>query len=355
LVIAGWPCQSHSTAGKGGGLQDHRSAMFWEMIRVIHHLQDNQVHSPAYILENIPLLGDARSRVVPSMHQVQQWLEPALLLDAASVGSCAHCPRLWWTNLVPPKVLKVAYSQVIRLVALIVDDILDAGRRSQAVECNDLPPLAVVNKVGSPRATLPTIVSFTASHAYQQGGSGLVWDERLHQLVEPNANEREHAMGFSTGTTAVPGFLEAIQRQLLGQVIDLTCLSWILSLGWAEQRRMHSEAITPIPFVSLQPTGMVQAAAGGAGPSRVKINLTLLKQHPWTSWDAMQEVTVIKECSKEDGGVAFSCEGQDKLDPLHTVADFLGEGQDNRDPACAFGAGAGEGQDNSDPAQPVAA
>jgi site-specific DNA-cytosine methylase len=59
LVIARWPCQGHSTAGQGGGLQDHRSAMFWEMIRVSKHLQDNQVHPPAYILENVPLLGDA--------------------------------------------------------------------------------------------------------------------------------------------------------------------------------------------------------------------------------------------------------------------------------------------------------
>jgi hypothetical protein len=271
------------------------------------------------------LLGDAWSRVVASMHHVQQWLGPAMLLDAASVGSRAHRPQLWWTNLMPPKVLKVAYSQVVRPAGLIVDDILDAGRRSQAVERNDLPPLAVVNKVGSPRAALPIIVSFTTSHAYQQGGSGLVWDERLHQLVEPNADERERAMGFPTGTTTVPGFSEAIWRQLLGQVIDLNCLSWILSLGWAEQRRMRANTITPIPLVSLQPTGRVQAAAGGAGPSIFERNLTLLKQHPWTSWDAIQEVTVTKECSKEDGGVAFSCEGQNKLDPPQIVADFPGE------------------------------
>jgi hypothetical protein len=229
LVIAWWPCQGHSTANKSGGLQDHQSTMFLKMIQVICHLQDNQVHSPAYILKNVPLLGDARSRVVASMHQVQQWLGPAVLLDMASVGSRAHRPRLWWTNLMPPGVLKVAYSQVIRPEGLIMDDILDASRRSQVVECNDLPPLGVVNKVGSPWAALPTLVSFIASHAYRQGGSGLVWDERLHQLVEPNADEREHAMGFPTGTTAVPGFSEATRRQLLGQEIDLNCLSWILS------------------------------------------------------------------------------------------------------------------------------
>jgi hypothetical protein len=212
LVIAGWPCQGHSTAGQGGGLQDHRSAMFWEMIRVIKHLQDNQVHPPAYILENVPLLGDARSRIVASMHQVRQWLGPVVLLDVASVGSRAHRPRLWWTNLAPPEVLKAAYSRVVRPEGLIVDDILDSGRRSQVVGRNDLPPLAVVNKIGLPRAALPTLVSYPASHAYRQGGSGLVWDEGLQQLVEPNADERERAMGFPTGITVVPEFSESTRR-----------------------------------------------------------------------------------------------------------------------------------------------
>ena len=31
LVIAGWPCQGHSPAGLGQGLQDPRSSLFWEL------------------------------------------------------------------------------------------------------------------------------------------------------------------------------------------------------------------------------------------------------------------------------------------------------------------------------------
>jgi hypothetical protein len=41
------------------------------------------------------------------------------------------------------------------------------------------------------------------------------------------------------------------------------------------------------------------------------------------SWDVMQGVVVTKKCSKEDGGVDFSCEDQDISD--------LGKGQDNSD------------------------
>ncbi|CAM6104272.1 unnamed protein product [Calypogeia fissa] len=258
------------------------------MIRVVCHLQEHQVHSPAYILENVPLLGDSHSRVVASMHQVREWVGPAVLLDAASIGALAHRPRLWWTNLLPPEVLKVAYSHVVRPIGLTVDSILDAGRRSQAVGRDDAPPLAVVNKIGFPRAALPTLLSFPGSHAYRSGGSNLVWDERLQQLVEPNVDEQERAMGFVTGTTTVPEFSEATRRQLLGQVMDLNCLTWVVALGLAEQWRMRTTLVASYPLVSLQPTEMVQAAAGGVGPREgrwdfISQNPGLQKRHPWTS------------------------------------------------------------------------
>jgi hypothetical protein len=81
---------------------------------------------------------------------------------------------------------------------------------------------------------LPKFVSFPASHASKEGGAGLVWDTCLQQLVEPNADERERAMGFPTGVTFVPSISEASCRQVLGQVMDLNCLAWIVSLGMAE-------------------------------------------------------------------------------------------------------------------------
>jgi hypothetical protein len=33
LVIVGWPCQGHIRAGRGEGLRDLQSHMFWEMLR----------------------------------------------------------------------------------------------------------------------------------------------------------------------------------------------------------------------------------------------------------------------------------------------------------------------------------
>ncbi|OAE34605.1 hypothetical protein AXG93_167s1160 [Marchantia polymorpha subsp. ruderalis] len=86
----------------------------------------------------------------------------------------------------------------------------------------------VSTKEGQPRMALPTLVSYPTSHAYRDGGSGLLWDSTLHQLVEPNVDEREHAMGFMTGVTAASLVSEASRRQVLGQAIDLNCLTWQL-------------------------------------------------------------------------------------------------------------------------------
>jgi hypothetical protein len=148
LVIAKWPCQGHTRVGRGEGLHDPRSHMFWEMLRVLRHLQTHQVCIPAYILKNVLLLGNIRSHVMASVHEIRSWIGPAVLLDATRVGSRAHHPRLWSTNLLPREVLKRAYETVSRSSHLIVDSILDIGQRSQVVRVGDRSPMAVVNRVG---------------------------------------------------------------------------------------------------------------------------------------------------------------------------------------------------------------
>ena len=181
------------------------------------------------------------------------------------MGSRAHRPRLWWTNLLPHEVLKRAFTLIQRPPDLTVNGILDAGRQAQVVKQNDRPPFALVNKVGMPRLTLPTLMSYPASHAYREGGPGLVWDHQQQQLVEPNANEQERAMGFPTGTTALGTLTEEARRQVLGQAMDLNCLTWIVSLGLAEQARMVSTGVLPIPQQNLEPIGTIEAKVGGKG------------------------------------------------------------------------------------------
>jgi hypothetical protein len=72
---------------------------------------------------------------------------------------------------------------------------------------------------------LPTFVNILMSHAYKEGGPGLVWDTCSQRLVEPNIDEKECVMGFPIGTTSVPSISKASRRQVLGQAMDLNCLT----------------------------------------------------------------------------------------------------------------------------------
>ncbi len=91
-MITRWPCQGHTRAGRGEGLRDPRSHMFWEMLRVLCHLQTHQVRAPTYILENVPLLGDTRSHVMVNVHKIRSWIGPTVLLNVVKVGSHDHRP-----------------------------------------------------------------------------------------------------------------------------------------------------------------------------------------------------------------------------------------------------------------------
>jgi site-specific DNA-cytosine methylase len=95
LVIAGWPCQGMFMAGNQNGLQDGCSSRFYDMVCVIRYLQTSQRRPPGYIVKNVPVVSSSRSRTLESMHKIHGILGVPVLIDAAAVGSRAHCPRFW--------------------------------------------------------------------------------------------------------------------------------------------------------------------------------------------------------------------------------------------------------------------
>jgi hypothetical protein len=141
------------------------------------------------------------------MHRIHNILGVHVLINAAAVGSRAHRPWLWWTNLPPTELLQSAVGRIKR-PDVYVSDILDPHRAPQRVYHDDQVPLAIVNCKGEPQRALPTLVSFACSYAFKDNGPGLVWDFTIQEMVEPNADERERAMDFSTGTTNVHGLSE---------------------------------------------------------------------------------------------------------------------------------------------------
>ena len=88
-------------------------------------------------------------------------------------------------------------------------------------------------------------------------------------MVEPNADESERAMGFPIGTTNVSGISEHQRQFLLGQTMDLNCLTWIVCLLVAEQKRLASSLGGPMGYYALwaagEPLGVVRMTSKMVG------------------------------------------------------------------------------------------
>jgi hypothetical protein len=108
-------------------------------------------------------------------------------------------------------------------------------------------------------------------------------------MVEPNADERERAMGFPMGTTNIPGLSKHQRRFLLDQAMDVNCMTWIVSLVVAEQKRLVSSLVDYMGFYELraamEPPPLVMM------PSKVVGGKEAITAHPWDMWSFGSFVT----------------------------------------------------------------
>jgi hypothetical protein len=191
LVVAGWPCQGMSMASKQNGLQDGCSSRFHDMIRVMGYLQTSQRRPPGYIVENVPVVSSSWSRTLESMHKIDNVLGMPVLIDAAAVGSRAHRPWLWWTNLAPAELLQSAVGRIKR-PDVYVSDILDPHRAPRRVYHDDQAPLAVVNRKGELRRALPTLLALPVHmplRIMDRGSCGTLQHRRWWSLTRMRGRE----------------------------------------------------------------------------------------------------------------------------------------------------------------------
>jgi site-specific DNA-cytosine methylase len=113
LIIKGWECPGFLATRFGKGLNDTRSGLFTEMVRLITWAQSI---SPTlgYVIENTPSQLDEKEKVQEHYTLVKHYIGEPLLLDAAQCGSYAHRLCNWWTNLAPLLVLQLALRYTIR-------------------------------------------------------------------------------------------------------------------------------------------------------------------------------------------------------------------------------------------------
>lgn len=92
LVMGGSPCQGLSSSGKGEGLLDSRSKLFWEWVDIRDHIVE---HNPdaIFLLENVV----PRKREWQDNMTVNVGIDPVMI--NSSLLSAQSRKRLYWTNI----------------------------------------------------------------------------------------------------------------------------------------------------------------------------------------------------------------------------------------------------------------
>ena len=230
LVVAGWPCQDYSAAGKGK--IGERASLLDRVLYVIQWLTATGWRRPAYILENVAMQYNfSHSHIrFPVYEELCSKLGDPITLDAAQAGSYAHRLRNYWTNLADGALMQNVLDCLdVPRPTQQAKDVLKPNRFPAPVAENERSQSGrTYNVPGQPRVTFPTLMAFKGSRAFRPTKPGSVYDATAQMWTEPDADERELIMGYEAGSTAADGVSIETRRQLLSQAIDLNALLALL-------------------------------------------------------------------------------------------------------------------------------
>jgi hypothetical protein len=246
LVVGGWECQDLSPAGNGKGITGPKSSTIAPFVNIIAQLQLLQTDlPPGYIMENTAMQYNTK---VPHISQQQYNLICTALgkpvcVDATRLDSYAHRVRDFWTNLCSTPQLQVALDQARRTPGLEVKSVITpaSGREPAPVVRDDraVQGRYPANKAGQPRSAWPTLVAYKGSRAFRPGQPGEMTDPDPNGPREPDAHEREQALGYNMGDTQAPGVTEQQRCTVLGRCIDANVLQSVVAVAAAWYRKLH--------------------------------------------------------------------------------------------------------------------
>jgi transposase InsO family protein len=243
LLIAGWPCQEYSPAGKG--IPGPRAAILDKVISILVRLQSLQPEHPiAYLLENVAIQENfihkhTKNKVAA---EVDSKIGKPVTFDVANVGSYATRVRNYWTNMAGAKPMQMVYNNLKCPRKGNLYTILGKDRHPMLVEA---PSKGGHNVPGEVRATFPTLMSFRQSRAFRPMWAGSIYASKLSKYLEPDAVERELAMGYEAGSTAAPEVDDGDRCSALGQAIDLNALFSLFQVAHQLHRNGLSHVGSP--------------------------------------------------------------------------------------------------------------
>lgn len=91
LLIGGSPCQNLSRAGDGKGLKGKESSLFYEYVRILNWIKNNNNPHVKFLLENVEM-KKTNSEIISDLLEV----DPILI--NSKLVSAQNRPRLYWAN-----------------------------------------------------------------------------------------------------------------------------------------------------------------------------------------------------------------------------------------------------------------
>ena len=252
IVVAGWECKDLSPAGGGQGLKGKHSSSFYPLLQLLGSLQQIQKsRPPIYILENTAMQeGNLKGRhnILNDFDQINASVGPCIVLDAAQCGSYCHRLRNYWTNAAHASDIQQVISTIRRPSNLSVNNILDPGRVAQVCRSAHPSPWYPANEIGQTLSCLPTLMSYKGSHSFRYNndglpGQGLIHDEKVPDyLCSLTIEERERALGYTTGCTEAEGVTFDQRHIITGNCMDSFAMQSLLAiiLGLHQRQGQHS-------------------------------------------------------------------------------------------------------------------
>ena len=114
LLIAGSPCQNLSRAGNGMGLKGDESKLFYEYVRVLKWIKENNNPNIKFLLENVEM-KNSNKEIISNELKTQP------ILINSKLVSAQNRPRLYWCNFD----VDLPNNKNIKLKDILIDEDID--------------------------------------------------------------------------------------------------------------------------------------------------------------------------------------------------------------------------------------
>ena len=114
LLIGGSPCQNLSRAGNGMGLKGDESKLFYEYVRVLKWIKENNNPNIKFLLENVEM-KNSNKEIISNELKTQP------ILINSKLVSAQNRPRLYWCNFD----VDLPNNKNIKLKDILIDEDID--------------------------------------------------------------------------------------------------------------------------------------------------------------------------------------------------------------------------------------